>query len=213
MKIVVFLGIFFVVFAGCTTPTEQDTLVAPIVAPEPQPTLQPESDRLTQAAPIPEKEEIPERVVPNDSVEGPELEELYDCESDPECTVHSVCANNTCHPIEGRGRNSCSTDLDCFDMHLACVDNACTLVEGRGDATCFVDSDCGTERKTHLVCANNACTRVPGPGRDRCWDAVDCTEKHMGCLDTTCIIRPGKGPNTCFSDVDCGGMISEEDAR
>ena len=212
MKIAIFLGILFIVLMGCTTPTEnQDILPDPPSTSESNPPLQPEIENApTQTVPVPDTQGAPETVV----IPDPEPEDpLDDCKSDPECTVHSVCANQACHPIEGTGRNSCSKDIDCFDKHLACVDNTCTLIEGRGDNSCLIDSDCGAERKTHLVCTNNACTRVPGPGRDRCWDAWDCNEKHMGCQDNTCIILPGEGSSTCFSDTDCGGEISEEDAR
>lgn len=83
---------------------------------------------------------------------------------------HTICQNQACVSVAGRGQNQCQSSADCQPTyHYECRNLACTLVEGSGDHDCSSHDDC-----YYYQCQNNGCTKVAGEGTDECYFDWQC---------------------------------------
>lgn len=127
---------------------------------------------------------------------------------DPACNgKHLECTgDSTCELVDGRGRNSCSSNHDCDGIVSSCIGGQCLLTadyEATGQG-CEDDDECAQK---HLACAGLACELVDGYGDDECLRSKDCAP-GTACIDDACVPVPG-AERRCDADQDCAGSHME----
>ena len=120
---------------------------------------------------------------------------------------HSECRSNACLRVSGRGKNKCSTYLDCQPpqpkYHYTCQNNACARVSGEGTNDCTFDSDC-----SHYTCQDMACKLVPGKGTNDCYYDSQCY--HFECRGRACAKVSGTGTSQCYWEGDTTSCVHSE---